>query len=43
VPGGAADGAGLEVDGELVLGEPAAGRDRRLDLAVDLRVGLLER
>ena len=41
--GGSAHGPGVEIDLELVLGEPAVGRDGRLDLAHDLRVGVLER
>src|ERR1039458_3231849 len=40
--GRADNDAGLEVDPERVLREPAARRVRRLDLAHDLHAGLLE-
>ena len=43
VPGGAGDGAGRKIDVERVLGEAPAGSGRRLHLAVDLRVSILER
>jgi hypothetical protein len=41
--GRADDGARLQIDPECVLGVAVAGRVRRLDLAHDLRVGLLQR
>jgi len=42
-PGWANDGPGHEVDPEIAFGEPSRGRDRRLDLAENVRVDLLER
>ena len=41
--GGAGDGARGQVDPKRVLGVASGGRVGRLDLADDLRVGLLER
>ena len=40
---GAHDRAELHVDPEVVFGEPSCGRDRRLDLAQDVRADVLER
>ena len=42
LPGRAGHAAGVQIDLEVVLREPAAGRGRRLHLAHDLRVGLFE-